>query len=176
MWGVLFLALGITGIVLINIFGEITIQNEQNYYSLKEVTKAAMEDAVDEYALENGIGYDGVTQTAYPEYMHCEEGVPGTVRIIKERFVELFILKFSESVNINNDYEIVFNDIDECPPKVTVTVTSSQNFSMIQRVFGLGGSREVADADIENIIHGVLETEKTQDDGIAEDRAERAGA
>ena len=174
MWGVLFLALGITGIVLINIFGEITIQNEQNYYSLKEVTKAAMEDAVDEYALKYGIGYDGVTQTAYPEYMHCEEGVPGTVRIIKERFVELFILKFSESVNINNDYEIVFNDIDECPPKVTVTVTSSQNFSMIQRVFGLGGSREVADADIENILHGVLETEKTQEEGIAEDCAERA--
>lgn len=174
MWGILFLALGITGIVLINIFGEITIKNEQNYYSLKEVTKAAMEDAVDEYALINGIGYDGVTQTAYPEYMHCDEGVPGTVRIIKERFVELFILKFAESVNMNNDYEIVFNDIDECPPKVTVTVTSTQNFSMIQRVFGLGGSREVEEADIENIIHGVLETEKNINDGIAEDTAERS--
>ena len=50
VWGYFFLVLGLVGIVLINVFGDITIGNEQNYYSLKEVTKAAMIDAVDEVA------------------------------------------------------------------------------------------------------------------------------
>lgn len=165
MWGVLFLALGLTGIVLINIFGEVTIQNEQDYYSLKEVTKAAMEDAVDEYALLYGIGYDGVTEASDPESMHCDAGEAGTVRIIKERFVELFILKFAESVNIDNDYEIIFNDIDECPPKVTITVKATQSFSMIQRLMGFSEENAVEDADITNILHGILETEKTIEEG-----------
>lgn len=158
MWGILFLALGLTGIVLINIFGEITIQNEQNYYSLKEVTKAAMEDAVDEAALKFGIGYDGLTAISDPESMHCSANVAGTVRIIKERFMELFILKFSESVNIDNDYVITFRDIDECPPKVSITVTSTQSFSMIQRLMGFGEEQQVEDADITNVINGILES------------------
>jgi len=162
MWGVMFLTLGLTGIVLINVFGQVTIKNEQNYYILKEVTKAAMEDAVDEYALMHGIGYDGVTESSNPESMHCSAGVKGTVRIIKERFVELFVLKFAESVNIDNDYVIEFNDIDECPPKVTVTVTSTQSFSMIQRLIGYEET-EVEDADITNIISGILESKKTID-------------
>lgn len=164
MWGILFLTLGLTGIVLINIFGEVTIKNEQNFYSLKEVTKAAMEDAVDEFALEFGVGYDGVTQTTDPKSMHCDAHVKGTVRIIKERFVELFILKFAESVNVDNDYEIIFNDIDECPPKVSVTVKSTQAFSDIQRIIGFSEEDTVEDASITNVIHAILESEKDFDE------------
>lgn len=162
MWGVMFLSLGLTGIVLINVFGEVTIQNEQNYYSLKEVTEAAMEDAVDEYALLYGVGYDGLTEFTDPESMHCDANVTGTVRIIKERFMELFILKFAESVNVDNDYEIIFNDIDECPPKVSVTVISKQSFGFIQQVLGVEEEQRVEDADITNVIHAILESEKTK--------------
>ena len=161
IWGYMFLVLGIIGIVLINIFGEITIKNEQDYYSLKEVTKAAMIDAVDEYALLYGVGhdYDGVTQTTDPESMHCASGVPGTIRIIKERIVELFVLKFVDSVNLSNDdYVITFNDIDECPPKVTVTVTAKQSFGLFQRIIGVKEKDSVKDADIDNIITGIIET------------------
>ena len=49
IWGYMFLVLGLFGLFLVNMFGEITINDEQNYYSLKEVTRAAMIDAVDEY-------------------------------------------------------------------------------------------------------------------------------
>ena len=90
--------------------------------------------------------------------MHCTSGVPGTVRIIKERFVELFLLKFAQSVNVSSDYEIIFNDIDECPPKVTVTVTSNRSYSNIQRMFG-AGPNDQAEVDITNVISGILESE-----------------
>lgn len=153
--------LGLTGIVLINVFGEITISNEQNYYSLKEVTKAAMIDAVDEVAYEYGVGYDGVTQVTDPESMHCSTGVPGTIRIIKERFVELFLLKFADSVNLDNNYKIIFNDIDECPPKVTVTVITSKNYSAIQKIIGVQEEDIYSsDIDVTNVITGILESEE----------------
>ncbi len=164
VWGYMFLVLGLTGVILINIFGEITIQNEQDYYSLKEVTKAAMVDAVDNYAMLYGVGYDGVTQTTAPESMHCTSGVPGTIRIITERFVELFVLKLSESVNTSDGYEITFKDIDECPPKVTVSVTVQESFSYIQRALGVKRENRVEDADITNIITGILETTDPFDD------------
>lgn len=159
VWGYLFLVLGLVGLFLVNLFGEITINDEQNYYSLKEVTKAAMLDAVDEYAYEYGVGYDGITQLTDPESMHCASGVPGTVRIIKERFVELFMLKFAQSVNIDNDYEIIFNDIDECPPKVTVTVISRKSYSAIERLLGADDKQQVQDVDITNVISGIIESE-----------------
>ena len=157
-WGFLFVILGVLGIVLINIFGEITIKNEQNYYSLKEVTKSAMQDAIDEYAYMSGVGYDGITQLTDPESMHCITGNSGEVRIIKERFVELFLVKFAQSVDTSNDYIITFNDIDECPPKVTVTVTSTQSFSMIQRILG-SKTKQTEDAEITNVLTGILESD-----------------
>ncbi len=161
VWGYLFLVLGIVGIVLINIFGEVTIKNEQDYFSLKEVTKSAMIDAVDQYALEHGLGYDGVTAETNPESIGCPTGYPGTVRIITERFMELFVLKFADSVNMSgNEYTIEFNDIDECPPKVVVTVKVKESFSIIEKFLGIGGSSKehTEDADITNVITGILET------------------
>jgi len=156
VWGYMFVVLGILGIVLINVFGEITINNEQNYYSLKEVTKSAMIDAVDETALKYGI--TDMEWNSDPESMHCSPNVPGTIRIVKERFVELFLIKFAQNVNTSNNYEIIFNDIDECPPKVTVTVITTQNFSIIQKVLGARQETQVEDADITNVINAILET------------------
>ncbi|MBR4262396.1 MAG: hypothetical protein IKQ35_03420 [Bacilli bacterium] len=157
LWGYLFLVLGLLGIVLINVFGEVTISDQQNYYSLKEITKSAMLDAVDKVAYQQGLGYDGITQTSDPESVHCNAGVPGTVRIIKERFVELFLAKFSEEADLNRNYKITFLDIDECPPKVTVKIESTQNFSFIQRAFGM---RKVDDATVTNVLSGILETDE----------------
>ena len=134
--------------------------NKYDYQSpLKEITKASMLDAVDRVAYQQGLGYDGVTQTTDPESIHCDAGVPGTVRIIKERFVELFIAKFAEEADLNREYKIIFNDIDECPPKVTVTIQSKQSFSFIQKAFGLNKT-EKETADIVNTLSGVLETDE----------------
>ncbi len=156
-WGYLFLVLGLLGIVLINVFGDVTVTDEQNYYSLKEITKSAMEDSVDKVAYDRGLGYDGVTQATDPESIHCAAYTPGTVRIIKERFVELFITKFAASADLNNnDYEIIFKDIDECPPKVTVTIKSKKTYGGVQRALG---SREIQEQEITNTISGILETD-----------------
>jgi len=149
--------LGLLGIVLINLFGHITIDNEHNYYSLKEVTKAAMIDAVDEYSFKFGVGDDGVTRLTDPTSMHCAAGVPGTIRILKERFVELFIIKFANTVNDSRDYTITFYDIDECPPKVTVKVESKQSYSMLQKFAGISDEQE-DEVDIVNEISAILES------------------
>ena len=87
VWMYFFMLMGILGILLINIFGNVIMSNEQNYYLLKEVTEAAMMDAVDLKAYRDGVGWDGVTKESDPETMHCMEGIPGTVRIIEEKFV-----------------------------------------------------------------------------------------
>ena len=101
-WGVFVVMLGTTSIILIALFQSITNSDEHNSQLLKEVTEAAMLDAVD--------------WAHYRKY--------GEVRIIKEKFVEVFVRRFSETVNINKTYNLKFYDIYEAPPKVSVKVTT----------------------------------------------------
>ena len=155
-WGYLLIMLGIVGIFLINMFGEITVTNEESYYLLKEVTEAAMTDAVDYQAYRVGVGYDDVTSSTDSDSMHCEVGVPGTIRIIKEKFVESFVRRFSESAKQNVDYEISFDDIDECPPKVTVTVTAIQSNNWIDK-FIKKEDNYSSDNSIVNRLSAILE-------------------
>ena len=157
VWGFLFLVLGILGIVMINFFGNVSVSDEQNYYLLKEVTEAAMIDALDYQAYRVGTGYDGVTPDQ--DSMYCLPGKPGTIRIIKEKFVESFTRRFAASAERNKDYKISFDEIDECPPKVTVTVTSTESQSFFKRI--LRKSKETdyeTDASIVNRLSAILES------------------
>lgn len=155
LWGYLFMMMGILGIFLINLFGQIVVKNEQDYYLLKEVTKAAMIDAVDRTAYRVGIGHDGVKgeYEAFKDSMHCPTGIPGQTRIIKEVFVESFVRRFSEGAFLNRKYKIVFHDIDECPPKVSVSIVSTQDFNY----FKMFTSDYNSDASIVNSITAILE-------------------
>ena len=63
LWMYFFMVLGIFGIVLINLFGNIIVSNEQNYYLLKEVTEAAMYDAIDMNVYKNGLTIASGTDT-----------------------------------------------------------------------------------------------------------------
>jgi len=93
--------LGIIGISIILLFQEITTNNENDYYLLKEVTEAAMLDAVD-------VAF-------YKE--------TGNLKIVKEKFIENFTRRFAEStIFATNDYNIEFYDIMEMPPKVSVII------------------------------------------------------
>ncbi len=159
MWMYFFMVMGILGIVLINIFGNVIMSNEQNYYLLKEITEAAMIDAVDLKAYRDGIGWDGVTEDTDPESMHCMEGIPGTIRIIEEKFVESFVRRFASSAQLNRKYKIIINDIDECPPKVTVTLVATEEFSFLSMFNVEYNSGE----DIVNVLTGILEN-KTPDE------------
>ena len=157
IWMYFFATIGMGGLILINLFGKVIVSNEQNYYLLKEITEAAMYDAVDLEAYRHGVGYDGVTVDSDPESMHCLAYIPGTIRINKEKFVENFIRRFSENAELNRNYRIVIHDIDECPPKVSLSLIATQNFDFVS-FFNIDFSGDTAtSADIVNSLTGILE-------------------
>ena len=160
LWMYFFMILGILGIVLINLFGNIVVSNEQNYYALKEVTEAAMYDAIDCHAVSVGLEQEVIDKVP-KEAMHCEAGVPGTYRIITEKFLESFVRRFSESANLNRQYRIVIHEIDECPPKAAVTLIATERFAFVG-FFDVHYNSETGEdptqADIKNSLVGILET------------------
>ena len=131
-WGYLFLLLGIFAAALLLFFGNISSKNEQNYYLLKETTQNAMLDSVDKVAYQVGLTQEEVDNI---KTIDCASGQPGTIRIITERFVESFARRFSESVANNKNYKIQFYEINECPAKVSVKVTSTESYSWLRRLF-----------------------------------------
>ena len=134
-WGYWLILLGIFVIVIMMLLNSVTTTTTQDYYAIKEATEAAMIDAVD-------YGY-------YREY--------GELRINKEKFVENFLRRFSEMVNINKTYHIDFYDIYEAPPKVSVNVSSNTgNFTV--------GADAENNYDIVNRIDAVLEMNENEDE------------
>ena len=80
LWMYFFMMMGIFGIVMINVFGQVLLSNEQNYYLLKESTEAAMYDAIDL----NAYRGDGEWEIG-EEGNACIPKVPGTIKIIREK-------------------------------------------------------------------------------------------
>lgn len=130
LWGYWLIVLGLGVLVVMMLLQNYTTTNEQDYYLIKEVTEAALGDAID--------------WAHYRKY--------GEVRIIKEKFVEDFTRRFSETVNINKTYNIKFYDIYEAPPKVSVKVTTkTDSYSIV------GDTENV---DVVNKIDAIIETLK----------------
>lgn len=102
LWGYWLMVLGLFVLMVMMLFQNYTTTNEQDYYLVKEITEAAMADAID--------------------WAHFRKY--GEIRIVKEKFVEDFTRRFAETVNINKTYNIRFYDIYEAPPKVSVKVTT----------------------------------------------------
>ncbi len=107
-WGMLVISLGVISIAFIFFFQNVTNTDEQNYALLKEVTEAAMYDAVD--------------LASYK--------ATGVVRIDQEKFVENFMRRFAESVTLGNLYVIDIYDISETPPKVTLKISTKLDSSV----------------------------------------------
>lgn len=120
--------LAIVTFFLINIVQNYSTGGDLDYYLLKETTEAAMVDAVDE-------GY-------YQD--------SGQIRVDKERFVESFVRRFSNTIDQNKNYKINFYDMNETPPKVSVKVSSSD-------------SATFKDIDITTSLNAVLETNYESD-------------
>lgn len=134
-WGVFVIMLGITSIILIVLFQSITNSDEHNSQLLKEVTEAAMWDAVD-------YGY-------YRSH--------GAYKINKEKFVENFVRRFAQSAQGNSkEYTIDFMDINELPPKVSIRVTSVVESGSPLAI--LGGNSETYNFTLNNTIDAILET------------------
>lgn len=127
IWGYWLIILGISIITLMMLLQNYTIVNQEDYYLLKEVTQAALYDAID--------------YNYYYEY--------GELKINREVFVEMFERRFANNVKNNKTYKTDFYEIYESPPKVSVRVsTSTSSFNI---------SNSISDFDITNDIDVILE-------------------
>ena len=111
-----------------------TTTNEQDYYMIKEVLEASMYEAVD-------YGYYRDT---------------GELKMNTEKFVENFIRRFSETVNINKKYTLTFYDIYEMPPAASVSIATKTN----QSAFGKNQGAADDEAVVMNKLTGILYTNK----------------
>lgn len=130
-WGVFIIVLGVVTISFIIFFQDVTNTDEQNYMLLKEITEAAMYDAVDMSDMSN-------------------------IRINREKFVENFVRRFAESASLANTYEIEIYDVSETPPKVSLRVRSVVNTTVAKN--SLFGDTEIFKFNIDNRIDAILET------------------
>lgn|SRR5574344_681557 len=120
---------GILALGFIWLFQNITNTDEQNYYLLKEVTESAMIDAFD--------------LAAYRK--------TGYIKIDREKFVENFIRRFAEEVNLGHTYQIDIYDVNEIPPKVSLKVTTLVTGNLF------GGSEDTVTFNIQNKLDAILE-------------------
>lgn len=131
-WAYLIIFLGIVSLAFIFFFQRITNTDEHNYHILKEVTEAAMFDALN-------VG---------------EYRATGKIRIDREKFVENFVRRFAESANLARTYVIKIYDVNEIPPKVSIQVSSVEKDNYYN--YAQGG--EIIDFDIVNRLDAILET------------------
>lgn len=103
LWGYWLVMLGIMVIMVMILMQNYTTTNQQDYYLAKEITHAAMYDAID-------YGY-------YKKH--------GELKIIKEKFVENFIRRFAESATLNKNYTVNFYSIYETPPAVSIEIKTN---------------------------------------------------
>jgi len=128
MWGYWLILLGIVIITVMILFQNYTTTNQQDYYLAREITYAAMYDAID-------YGY-------YKQY--------GKVKIIKEKFVENFIRRFAENTTINKSYKVNFYSIYEMPPAVSLEIVGTTGSL---KVYG-----DSVSANVTTRISAILET------------------
>ena len=125
-WGIFVVFMGVLGITFIVLFQNLTNTDQHNSQLLQEVTEAAMWDSLD-----------------YAAYRK-----DGKVKIAREKFVENFIRRYAQSASRSREYEITFYDINEAPPKVSVSVRS--------RVLGTNNNTQVT-FDLQNRLDAILE-------------------
>ena len=149
-WGLGIITIGLLGIVLINLFGNITVTNQLNYTTMKNDVEASMHDALDiahyrsgfclctnrdktngkwvfndnsEYDLID-ITYDNNGKGTCVSPRKTCEILRGEYRIDKNVFTESLMRRFAEVINNNKNYEVIIQEVIEYPPKVSVRINS----------------------------------------------------
>ena len=134
---------GMSGLVFITMFQSITVNNESEYYVLKEAMKASMLESVD--------------LTCYRS--NENEGCGGVLKISEQKFVENFTRRFAKSINGDaKSYTLEFYDIIESPPKASVIIRGNNG----EYKFHTGQS---VSGDIANALTGILETNNSVSNG-----------
>ena len=148
--GMAMIFFGMVGIIIIMLFESITLDNDSEYYVLKESMEAAMLESVDFACYRSSaVKYNNSQvpeKDASGAYIYT--GCNGNLKISEQKFVENFTRRFSESISGNVDsYDIEFYDIIESPPKASVIVTSGNK----------SYESMVNDVNITNYLSGILE-------------------
>lgn len=124
--------IGLFGFIIIIMFNEITVSNEQDYYTLKDATEAAMIESID-------VAYYRLT---------------GEIKMSQEKFVENFTRRFTETSTFGNgNYDVHFYQISETPPKVSLRIVDSTNSYNAYNV-------ETTQFDIVNELSAILDVYK----------------
>lgn len=139
-WSAGLVIFGIVGVSFVVAFENIAVNNESEYYGLKEAVEASMYESID-------LDY----------YRMCTEDTSkcpyGDFKIIEEKFVANCTRRFFANINGTGDgYKLEFYDIMESPPKVTVVATSSTDSYDVNLEIG-----KDANFDIVNNITAILE-------------------
>ena len=145
---------GLFGLLFIVMFESITVNNEAEYYVLKEAMEAAMLESVDLacYRIGDADGNaqidtdgDGVLE----DVTACGND---DVKIIEQKFVENFTRRFAASISGDvTEYQIEFYDIVEMPPKATVVIKGKT------QEYSIGFNSEGSTFTIVNDLSGILE-------------------
>ena len=130
IWGYWIVVLGVSIMSVMILMQNFTTTSEQDYYLIKSVMETSMYDSVD-------YGY------------YSDKRI---FKINAEKFVENFVRRFADQVNINKDYDIAFYDIYEEPPYAVVSVTARGTGDTL-----LFSSSE-ADKNVTNRMAGILYT------------------
>ena len=130
---------GIFGIFFIVMWQDITINNESEYYVLKEAMEASMLESVDWVCYRLGEEHGG-----------CG---PYEIKISEQKFVENFTRRYAASASGSvTSYEIEFYDIIEKPAKATVVIKGkTQKFGILS-----SGDEDVT-FNLTNELSGILE-------------------
>lgn len=141
-------AAGFVGVMIILLFQNLTVNNEEDYYLLKEITEAAMTESID-------LAYYRDT---------------GKLKMIQEKFVENFTRRFAESANILNtqNYSIEFFDIMEQPPKASVRITTDIGEYTI-----LGNHLDPQSYSVSNNLDAIIETDEIPDNIVPINKCDR---
>lgn len=118
-WGFGLLMAGIFGLMFIVMFESITVNNESEYYNLKEAMEASMIESIDLACFRNSNVSNDTIEVKDKRDVGCN----GTIKIVEQKFVENFTRRFAASVSGDvASYQLEFLDIIEAPPKATVIV------------------------------------------------------
>ena len=135
--GLSLIMFGLFGLIFIIMFQSITVNNESEYYVLKEAMESAMLESVDLSCYRIGEENGG-----------CRED---QLKIIEQKFVENFTRRFAASISGDvTEYKLEFYDIIESPPKATVVIKGKTQEYMLS-------NDEKDSFDIVNDLSGILE-------------------
>ena len=129
--------MGLFGLLIILLFHEITVSNEQDYYTLKDATEAAMIESVD-------IAYYRLT---------------GDIKMSQEKFVENFTRRFTETSTFGQgNYNIEYYQINECPAKVSLRIVDATKKYNIYNTYSV--DIDATQAKVVNSLSAILDGKK----------------